>query len=256
MKLDIALDKSGSFVASQFHDLKQLLEDLRSRKGGPAVTISSQTGAGAHEIAEHLAGLLKETEPESTAAWAVFDRQLVEKALVEHDLPAKLADKMPEDRRTYIDDVMDDLFGLRPPSWVLVPKVIETILHLADSGHVILVGRGAAVVTARMPNVFHVRLIASLAKRIERVQKKNGLSPEAAARFVAKEDRGRRRYLKANFSANPEDDLLYHLVLNTDRIPCRDAAGVIAEAAQRSFSNRLISYLLPERLWSSVTKSQ
>jgi len=45
------------------------------------------------------------------------------------------------------------LFGLRPPSWVLVPQVAETILHLADAGHVILIGRGAAVVTRAMPNV-------------------------------------------------------------------------------------------------------
>lgn len=46
---------------------------------------------------------------------------------------------------------------LRPPSWILVPEVTETILHLVNAGHVILVGQGGAFITARMPNVFHVR---------------------------------------------------------------------------------------------------
>jgi cytidylate kinase len=152
-------------------------------------------------------------------------------------LPVKLAQSMPEDRRTYIDDVMDDLFGLRPPSWVLVPQIVETTLHLADAGYVILIGRGAAVVTARSPNVFHVRLIASLDKRFERVRQQRGLTAEAAAAFVHKEDRGRERYVKANFQTRLDDDLLYHLVLNTDRIPCPAAASLIAEAARRSFSS-------------------
>jgi hypothetical protein len=237
MKMEVAVEKSQSFVASQFRDLQARLTSSRSQRGGPALTISHQAGAGAHEIAERLARLLQATEPEGAPTWSVFDRQLVEKALEEHHLPAKLAQSMPEDRRTYIDDVMDDLFGLRPPSWVLVPQIVETTLQLADAGHVILIGRGAAVVTARSLNVFHVRLIASLGKRIERVQQQRGLTAEAAAAFVRKEDRGRQRYVRSNFHTRLDDDLLYHLVINTDRIPSPDAASLIAEAARRSFTN-------------------
>jgi len=235
--MEVAVEKSSSFVASQFRELKERLDGPRPQGGGPALTISHQTGAGAHEIAERLARLLQETEPPRASAWTVFDRQLVELALEEHHLPMTLAEKMPEDRRTYIDDVMDDLFGLRPPSWVLVPKVAETILHLADAGHVILIGRGAAVVASRMPRVFHVRLISSLASRIERVQKQNGWTAEAATKFVEREDRGRKRYVKSNFNIRLDDDLLYHLVVNTDRIPPEDAARLIAEAARRSFTS-------------------
>jgi len=235
METQIAVEKSPSFVASQFRELSERLTAPRHREGGPALTLSQETGTGAHEIAERVAGLLQETEPEGARTWTVFDRQLVEKVLEEHHLPATLAEKMPEDRRSYIDDVMDDLFGLRPPSWELVPKMVQTILHLADAGHVILIGHGAAVVTSRSPNVFHVRLIASLAKRIERVQREHNLTAEAAARFIEKEERGRRRYVRAHFHARLDDDLLYHVVVNTDRMPSADAATLIAEAARRFF---------------------
>ena len=235
MRFDTSLEKSPSFVVSQFKGPREGKLVGRPPRPGPAVTISHQTGAGAHEIADRVARILQETEPRSVHAWKVFDRQLVEKALEDHHWPKALANKMPEDKRSYIDDVMDELFGLRPPSWVLAPQVAETTLRLAAAGHVILVGRGAAVVTAQLPNVFHVRLIASLPKRIERVQKLHGLDPELAARFIRKEDRGRRRYVKAHFHARLDADLLYDLVINTDRVAGGDAAALIADGARRCF---------------------
>lgn len=230
-----AIDKSGSFVASQFTHRSG---PIPSRAAGPAVTISHQTGAGAHAVAEQLAVLLQRTATDDPRRWTVLDRALVETALEEHHWPRQLAERMPEDKRSYVDDVLDDLFGLRPPSWVLVPQVAETILHLAETGHVVLIGRGATIVTARLPNVFHVRLVASLATRVKRTQGTHGLSPRQAARFVENEDRGRHRYVRANFHTRLEDELLYHLVVNTDRVPIDDAAILIADAAQRYFRRR------------------
>ena len=43
---------------------------------------------------------------------------------------------------------------------VLVHKTAKTILQLAEMGNVIIIGRGANVVTAHMNNIFHVRLVA------------------------------------------------------------------------------------------------
>ena len=235
MRFDTSLEKSPSFVVSQFKRPREGQRAGGPQWPGPAITISHQTGAGAHEVADRIARILEETEPRSVQPWKVFDHELVERALEEHHWPKALADKMPEDKRSYIADVMDELFGLRPPSWVLAPQVAETTLRLAAAGHVILVGRGATVVTAPLPNVFHVRLIASLPKRIERVQKLHGLDPELAARFIRKEDRGRWRYVKAHFHARLDADLLYDLVINTDRVACGDAAALIAEGARRCF---------------------
>jgi hypothetical protein len=231
------LRRCRSYVAYWLSEQKEPSATRRWPPPGPAVTVSQQTGAGAHEIALRLAALLQAREPKGSAPWTVFDRQLVEKVLEEHHLPTRLANLMPEDRRSYLDDVLDEIIGLRPPSWELVPMVIKSILHLADAGHVILVGRGAGFVTAKMPNVFHVRLIASLPRRIERVQQLETLSPKEAAKFIAKSDRGRGRYVKAYFHNRVDDDLQYHLVLNTDRIPPPDAAEVIAEGARRCFQS-------------------
>ena len=228
-------EKSGAFVASHFTGSAVNPQKDRNKFTGPAITISHQTGAGAHPVAEQLTRILQSADGEKARQWTVFDRSIVETALEEHHLPQKLAKKMPEDKRSYVDDILDDLFGLRPPSWVLVPQVVETILRLAEAGHVIIIGRGATIATAQLPNVFHVRLMASLSTRISRTQVDQKLTTEEAIKFVEKEDRGRERYIRSNFHARLDDESLYDMVLNTDRISLEDAAALIAEGAVRYF---------------------
>jgi cytidylate kinase len=86
-----------------------------------------------------------------------------------------------------------------------------------------------------MAGVFHVRLVASLPRRIERVRELHHLTPQDAAGFIEKEDRGSRRYVRTHFHTHIEDELLYHLVINTDRIPFADAAMLIVDGARRCF---------------------
>ncbi len=239
MHTKAALDKCHTYLVKQLEERKTPLARGRRRLPGPAVTISRQTGCGAHEVAELLAAELQAGGPTGVCAWTVFDRQLVEKVLEDHDLPRKLARYISEDRRSFLQDVTEELLGLRPPSWKLVPQTVETILHLVEMGQVIIVGRGANVITARTPNVFHVRLVAPLAQRVEYVQKADQLTARQAAELVAREDRGRARFVKAHFNARVDDDLLYHLVLNTGRLSYADAAALIADGARRHFQSEM-----------------
>jgi cytidylate kinase len=125
---------------------------------------------------------------------------------------------------------MEELFDLHPPSWLLVRKVSETILHLLELGNVIVIGRGATVISAKLDHVVHVRLVGSLQKRVQHVQELNHLSKEAALRIIQREDRGRKRYLKRYFKTDLENPLLYHLVINTDLFSYDEAARIIADA--------------------------
>jgi cytidylate kinase len=229
------MDRCRTYLDYQHNHPKRPLASGAWPPPGPAITISHQTGAGAAEISQQLAAILQDGEPKGQAPWCVFDRQLVVHALEEHHVPTRLAKLMPEDRRSYLDDVLDEIAGLRPPSWELVPMLIKSVLHLAEAGHVILVGRGAGVITRRMANVFHVRLVASLQKRIERMQKLANLSAKEAEKFIARRERGRGRYLRAYFHTRVDDDSNYHLVLNTDLLPLRDVAELIADGARRCF---------------------
>lgn len=195
-----------------------------------AVTISREAGCGAHAIAEKLAQYLQSRSPKDAAPWTVFDRNLMEQVLADHHLPERLAKFMPEDRVLEIEDAMDELFGLRPASWTLVQQTSETILRLAALGNVIILGRGANVVTAKLPGALHIRLVGSAEARLAAMQKYDGLSRQAALERLHREDLGRRRYLKKYFQKDVADPLLYHLVLNTDLLPPETTARLIGDA--------------------------
>ena len=98
--------------------------------------------------------------------WAVFDANLAKQVLEDHKLPANLERFMTEDARLPVEAIVEEVLRLHPSAWTLVEHTTQTILRLAGLGHAILVGRGASVITARLPNVFHVRLVAPLATRI------------------------------------------------------------------------------------------
>lgn len=192
-----------------------------------AVTISRQAGSGGHAVAEKLTAFLQSHSPNRGRPWTLFDRNLVEQVLEDHHLPARLARFMPENRSSEIQDALDELLGVHPPVETLVRKTAETILRLTELGNVIFLGRGANVITAKRDNVFHVRLVGSLARRVEFVQRSRQLAGPAALKVARDEDRGRRAYLKRYYHADIDDPLLYHLVLNTDFICHEGAARLI-----------------------------
>ena len=230
MAIPIGLEHCLSFINCQLQTPHQPLVAYRDGTQRRAITISRQSGSGGHAVAERLVSLLQTQVPGQGAPWTVFDRNLVEKVLEHHHLPSRMAHFMPEDRISEVSDTMDELFGLHPSSWALVRKAAETILHLAELGNVILIGRGAAVITRRLDYVFNVRLVGSLERRTEYIQKVRNLSPKAARDLVHQEDLGRKRYLKKYFDKEIDDPLLYHLVINTDLVPYEDAARMIADA--------------------------
>ncbi|HEV2318708.1 MAG TPA: cytidylate kinase-like family protein [Verrucomicrobiae bacterium] len=235
MNIEILMEKSGAYVVSERRRRdRNVAETVRLSK--PAIAISYQIGAGAHEIAEQLADVLQKAEPAGGGKWEVYDQELIERALQEQRWPAKLAETITEEKRLFIDEWMDDLFSLRPPSWVLMPQVIQTTMNLAMMGHAILVGHGATIVTAKLPNVFHIRLTGSLSRRIERMEKARGLTHEEAMKFVKTEDHKREKYLRAHFHARLDNELLHDVAINTDRVSEVDAVTVMADASRRFFA--------------------
>ena len=197
-----------------------------------AVTISRQAGCGAVVVAEKLAALLQQATPPGTPPWTVFDRNLMDRALEDHNLPARLAQYLPEDRISELQDIMDELVGLRPGSHTIARQVSETILRLAELGNVIIIGRGGNIVTARLPGVFHVRLVAPLEKRVEHAHEFYNMSVRAARDFCLRTDLGRKRYLRKYFQADIGDPLHYHLTINTGLVSYDEAARLIADAMQ------------------------
>jgi len=91
------------------------LREKRPRPQLPAVTISREAGAGAITIGHLVAKILDQRCPGDPACpWAVFERNLVEKILQDHDLPAALERFMPEDATFPLNDAVETFAGTAP----------------------------------------------------------------------------------------------------------------------------------------------
>lgn len=225
--LEKNLEHLEAYLRSQAPALQVSPDDLSLR----AVTISRQAGCGAHEIAQELAAFLQARASDAERPWTVLDRRLIEHVLKDHDLPNQLARYMPEDRIPLLQDTVEEILGLHPPRAVLIRKTVETLLRVAELGHVILLGRGANLATRKIPNILNVRLVGSLEYRIDQRQQKHGLNPDEVRRRIESEDRGRKRYVRRYFHERIDNSQLYHVVLKVDEFGPATLARWIGELA-------------------------
>ena len=216
-----------TFIQCQLQPDARVVVPANGQDRWRAVTISRQSGAGGHVVATKLAEFLQARGP-GKKPWTIFDRELVAKVLEDHQLPARLAQFMPEDRVSELSNIMEELLGFHPPTWTLIEQTTETILQLAELGNVILIGRAANVITAKLESVLHVRLVRSVDQRCEYIQEIRQIGKKTALQFIHDEDRGRRRYLKKYFSKDIADPLLYHLTINTDLLSHTETAELIS----------------------------
>jgi cytidylate kinase len=197
----------------------------------PAITISRQAGAGAVTVANLVAQRLDlECPGDPPCPWAVFDRDLASKILEDHNLSKKIEEFLPEDTQFPLTDALESLLSLHPSSWTLREHAKETIRKLAVNGNVILVGRGAAVITAHFPRILHVRLIAPFHFRVQNFAAFHQIKVTKAARLVRETDEARRRYVQSYFGADVDDALHYHLVINTGLNSSQETAQIISYA--------------------------
>ena len=230
MKITPHADQCLSFISCQLNPETQ--RRFAPSKRRPSITISRQIGCGSMAIAGELCALM-EAQAGEPCHWTVIDKNLVEKVLDEHKLPKEVAKFMQEGRVSAIQDAIEEILGLHPSSRTLWQQTSETILHLAELGQVIVMGRAAHVITRHMNQVFHVRLIAPLEVRVQQIMARDQLDHKAALKLVQQVDSGRRRYLQDHFHTDIDDSLQYDLVINTARLPLQAVARLIAAAVQQ-----------------------
>ena len=93
----------------------------------------------------------------------------------------------------------------------------ETIRTLAKRGNVVIVGRGSQCILKDYPKALHVRFVAPLEYRIQRIMEEEAIDQEQAKQMIQEKDKQREYYLQHNYQENWRDPKLYHLILNTQK---------------------------------------
>jgi len=137
----------------------------------------------------------------------------------------------PEIALAQIDDL--GLLGLHPSerAFKAYHEAVRLIIEdLASKGRVVILGRAGQAILHDDPTVFHIKILAPLHLRIERIASRRNISSEAAQAQIEQSDRTRRCYLKRHYAVEWRDPELYDLVVNTLRLNV-DAAATLIENA-------------------------
>jgi cytidylate kinase len=100
----------------------------------------------------------------------------------------------------------------------MIHKISSTILNIANLGNAVIVGMGANIITRNLGNGFHIRLIASLNKRIRNTQDYLHADMPEAKKIIERGDRDKKEYIRKSFSKDIDDPAYYSLVANMDYI--------------------------------------
>lgn len=228
------MEKQSSVIVFEDYFERKLASHKESLKHKssflePFVTISRKTGAGGIQFGDLLVDFLNKYDTKRKNEWKIFDKNILEQIIKEHDLPSEMAKYISEKKVSEIQDVLEQLFSLHPSEQMLIKKASNTILHLALLGDVILIGRGANIITKDLKGGFHLRLIDSIEKKINNIQNIFGFDKTEALKFIKKEDKERKQYLKKYFSSDIEDASLYSLVMNLNHFSTDEAVNLVGE---------------------------
>ena len=157
------------------------------------VTVGRQYGSGGREIGTLLAERLGIT---------CYDDELLRHAAQESGLNEKLVKSFDEKPRSFLFSIAMNPYafsmGHITATGSLEEQVYlamhETICKLADRGSCVLIGRCADYALKDRSDTVNIFIYAPLEKRIERVARRNDITPEEARERIRRIDKQRASY--------------------------------------------------------------
>ncbi len=120
---------------------------------------------------------------------------------------------------------------------------LSQVIHdLANTGNVVIVGRGSPVILGDIPTALRVGTVADREDRIARIMEVDRLDREEAEQTIIDRDQARAYYYKRYFNIDdPDDPNLYHFVLNTSDLGIEYATTIVIEAVRALEAGRVRS---------------
>lgn len=219
------------------------------------ITLSRQLGAGGSEIATGVAKAL---------GLRIIDREAIDCAALEAGVPEIALHELGyEGRRGLMQRILDALKtspaipsivemerresvlpitmtprGIFTPAMPLLSAAMEdyvrivgmVILNIAREGNVLIIGRGSQVLLKDNPEALHVKVIAPLPRRVEKLMRTENITQREATQRILASDQARAEYLRRYYGVNWLDPQLYDLVINTGRISIQTAVQLVVMA--------------------------
>lgn len=202
------------------------------------ITVSQQYGSGGSEIAAWLAQRL---------GWQLFDDKLVALVAQEVELTEEEVEVYDERVDSFAARLLvsmplatPELLAGNPP---LLPQIQQRLCHgavrriieqAANIGNAVIVGRGAQMQLADRRDVFHLRVVAPLERRVRSVIQREGLDEDRARARIQQKDRQYARYLQTCYGRSVNDVDLYDLMINSSILDMESLVDQVCLALERT----------------------
>jgi cytidylate kinase len=192
----------------------------------PVITVSRLTGSGGAEIGQRLAEHLQASYLNTEIIRDVAHRLGISEATAaEHDERAEAFIERLARVLWMADPHLAPVGGYPQGAAPAIPFASTTeafvdmtrqvVREAARTGNAVIFGHGAQFILAQQPGVLHVRFVAPLSFRVERVMRRANLTRTDAERRVRDEDQRRASYIRQFYHADWQAPDPFHVILNT-----------------------------------------
>ncbi len=187
----------------------------------PVITVSMEPGSGGSIIAAKIAERLE---------FDCFNRDIVEKIAKTSKIRGAVINSLEKERlsgvKDFISSLMEDQY-IHPDTYL--KHLLPVISTIAKHGRAVIVGRGANFILPA-EDIFAVRVIAPLKKRIREVALTHGAPIEEAKRRVIQRESKRKAFVRHSFNADISDPSHYDLTINTGKMSIESAVEAVIGA--------------------------
>jgi cytidylate kinase len=179
------------------------------------ITFTRKMGTKGTEIAKGVANQLN---------YNFYDTEAIENTAQEMGF---LKDVREADEK--VPSLFQRLFSHRPE--IYLDRLDSVIYELASRGNAVFLGRGSHILLRTFTCALHIRVTASLEKRIQYLVER-GFTRETAINAMHKSDRERAAFIKFAFGVDWDDPEPYDMVLNMDNLSVALAVDTVVHFAR------------------------
>lgn len=188
---------------------KQSIQDQKY----PVVTISREVGCPAKVITRDLVALINRTARDK---WSCVSKEILYESAKELGIP-------PSDLKYFfkyhehgvLDSMLNTVAKFYTSDHKIYRSVEKAVSSFAQHGHVVIVGRGAAAILKDHQNALHIRLMAPLRWRQEKIMEYYHLGRKEALKFINDYDQKRARFMQ-HFTKTLTDPSLFDVIFNCE----------------------------------------
>jgi CMP/dCMP kinase len=220
-----------------------MIDRLRGDDGGDGgadgpidlITVSREFGAGGSDLARSVGRELE---------WPVLDRNLVHRVAERLRLEPQHVEAVDEQPPGLLTRLIASALLMAPPELPteaqpdqLHPDSVAAaaraaILAAAASPPLIVVGHASQCLFRDRPGTLHIRLVAPLALRLQRVCTRMPCDSARAVAETRRMDQARAAYVRRHHQTDWRDPLLYDMQFNTGRVTIGEAARMVVQVVQ------------------------